>query len=142
MSGGSGTCTQPGRQRLSFPRGRLRSTTRRALSARGGYGNVARKDVSWRSGDGWRAFWHQQWRRHFYICHGHSLTSWLMCLSLAVVFWCSSMAERKTSGHSGAPTIPGRLIGYFSARPKADPFADGRGRNSCVGGGCRWNAGG
>jgi hypothetical protein len=32
------------------------------------------------------------------------------------------MAESQTSGLNGAQIIPGRLIGYFSARAKADPL--------------------
>ena len=48
---------------------------------------------------------------------------WLMSRSLPVVFWCSSTAESQTTGHGGAPTIRGRLIGCFPARAEADPHS-------------------
>ena len=51
-----------------------------------------------------------------------SATCSLISRSFLVWFWFSSAADSQTSGHSCAPTIPGRLIGCFSARAKADPL--------------------
>jgi hypothetical protein len=57
---------------------------RRTLSVRLGFGNV---------GDGWRAFWRQQWRHRFCICQGPFGDVLLDASFVAVVFWCSSPTE-------------------------------------------------